>query len=216
MVVDTEGRHLLSRRVANDQSGLLALITAVLELGHETTWAADVTRGGAVLLLGLLANHGEPAFYLPGLAVNRATARYRGQGKTDAREAATPQPVHHQPRHPRNRHQGNGQYRPHAAHACAEARRPRPKPDKIRQNLELRDFIQCHLDIRWSPEQICQALRAQFPDRPQMHVAHETANQALYVQGRGELRRELARVLRTGRVRREPRRQAQQRTPRFE
>ncbi|WEO21777.1 IS30 family transposase [Streptomyces caniscabiei] len=115
----------------------------------------------------------------------------------------------------RNRHPGNGQYRPHAAQARADARRPRPKPGRIGQNPELRNFIQDHLDLRWSPEQICQALRAQFPQRPEMHVVHETVYQALYVQGRGELRRELARALRTGRTRRKPRRQAQQRQPRF-
>jgi transposase len=88
VVIDTDGRHLMSRRVANDEPELLALIADVLDLGHETTWAVDVTHGGAVLLLGLLANHGQPVFYLPGLAVNRATAGYRGQGKTDARDAA--------------------------------------------------------------------------------------------------------------------------------
>ncbi|MGV9989638.1 IS30 family transposase [Streptomyces sp. NPDC003374] len=115
----------------------------------------------------------------------------------------------------RNRHPVNGQYRPHAAQARADARRPRPKPGKIGQNPQLRDFIQDHLDIRWSPEQICQALRAQFPQRPEMHVVHETVYQALYVQGRGELRRELTRALRTGRARRKPRRQAQQRQPRY-
>ncbi|WP_405702494.1 IS30 family transposase [Streptomyces sp. NBC_01383] len=106
-------------------------------------------------------------------------------------------------------------YRPHAAQARANDRRPRPKPGKIGQSHELRNFIQDRLDLRWSPEQICQALRAGFPDRPEMHVVHETVYQALYVQGRGELRRELARALRTGRVRRKPRRQAQQRQPRF-
>jgi transposase-like protein len=88
-------------------------------------------------------------------------------------------------------------YRPHAAQSRADARRPRPKPGKISQNPELRDFIQLHLARRWSPEQICQALRARFPDRPEMHVTHETVYQALYVQGRGELRRELAKALRT-------------------
>lgn len=88
VAIDEEGRHLLSRRVANDEAELLALIGDVLNLGHETTWAVDVTHGGAVLLLGLLANHGQPVLYLPGLAVNRATASYRGQGKTDARDAA--------------------------------------------------------------------------------------------------------------------------------
>ncbi|WTE67898.1 IS30 family transposase [Streptomyces sp. NBC_01615] len=110
---------------------------------------------------------------------------------------------------------GQWHYRPHAAQARADARRPRPKPGKISLNPELRDFIQDHLHLRWSPEQICQALRAQFPKRPEMHVVHETVYQALYVQGRGELRRDLARALRTGRARRKPRRQAQQRQPRF-
>ncbi|MFD7499418.1 IS30 family transposase [Streptomyces sp. NPDC059832] len=110
---------------------------------------------------------------------------------------------------------GGRRYRPYAAQARADARRPRPKPGKIGQNPALRAFIQGRLDLRWSPEQICQALRQAFPERPEMHVVHETVYQALYVQGRGELRRELARALRTGRVRRKPRRQAQQRRPRF-
>ncbi|MFJ8852164.1 IS30 family transposase [Streptomyces sp. NPDC102437] len=105
-------------------------------------------------------------------------------------------------------------YRPHAAHSRAEARRPRPKTGKIGQNPELRDFIQDHLERRWSPEQICHALRRQFPDRPEMHVVHETIYQALYVQGRGELRRELTRALRTGRARRRPHRQSYKRQPR--
>ncbi|GAB7186623.1 IS30 family transposase [Kitasatospora sp. Ki12] len=115
----------------------------------------------------------------------------------------------------RNRHPGNGQYRPHAAQARADARRPRPKPAKIGQNPELREFIQHRLDKKWSPEQICQALRDTFPERPEMHVVHETVYQALYVQGRGELRRELAAALRSGRARRKPHRQAACRQPRF-
>lgn len=115
----------------------------------------------------------------------------------------------------RNRHTGNGQYRPHAAQARADARRPRPKPRKISQNPELRAAVQAGLDQRWSPEQICQALRRTFPDRPEMHVVHETVYQALYVQGRGELRRELAGALRSGRARRRPHRQANSRQPRF-
>jgi IS30 family transposase len=115
----------------------------------------------------------------------------------------------------RNRHPANGQYRPHAAQARADARRPRPKPSKIAANPHLRRAIQNGLDHRWSPEQIVRRLRRDFPNRPEMHVVHETIYQALYVQGRGELRRELARALRTGRALRRPRRQAQQRTPRM-
>ncbi|MEE4488663.1 IS30 family transposase [Streptomyces sp. BE230] len=105
-------------------------------------------------------------------------------------------------------------YRPYAAHRRAEQRRPRPKPGKISQNPELRDFIQHRLERRWSPEQICQDLRAHFPGRPEMHVTHETIYQALYVQGRGELRRELAKALRTGRTMRRPHRQSYKRLPR--
>jgi IS30 family transposase len=114
----------------------------------------------------------------------------------------------------RNR-QPTGHYRPHAAQARADQRRPRPKPGKIGSNRDLRTFIQTHLDLRWSPRQICQALREHFPARPEMHVVHETIYQALYIQGRGELRREVAAALRTGRAQRKPHRQTRQRRPRF-
>ncbi|MGW2588613.1 IS30 family transposase [Streptomyces virginiae] len=110
---------------------------------------------------------------------------------------------------------GRWYYRPHAAQARADARRPRPKPRKISGNPVLLRAVQEMLDEKWSPEQICHALRRRFPERPEMHVVHETVYQALYVQGRGELRRELAGALRSGRARRRPRRQSQQRQPRY-
>jgi IS30 family transposase len=91
-------------------------------------------------------------------------------------------------------------YRPFAAQARADARRPRPKPRKILHTPELHEAVQAMLEEKWSPQQICHALRAQFPDRPEMHVVHETVYQALYVQGRGQLRRELAGALRSGRA----------------
>jgi IS30 family transposase len=109
---------------------------------------------------------------------------------------------------------GGWTYRPFHAQRRAERCRRRPKVGKIGQNPELRDFIQEHLTMRWSPEQICQALRARFPDRPELHVTHETIYQALYVQGRGELRRELTRSLRTGRAMRRPHRHAAKRISR--
>jgi IS30 family transposase len=115
----------------------------------------------------------------------------------------------------RNRQPATGRYRPFAAQARADARRPRPRPGKIATQPDLRAFIQARLDEWWSPQQICHALREHFPARPEMHVVHETIYQALYVQGRGELRRELATALRTGRTRRTPRRQTRRRRPRF-
>jgi IS30 family transposase len=115
----------------------------------------------------------------------------------------------------RNAHPASGSCRPYAAQRRAEDRRPRPKPSKTGTCPELRDCIAARLGKKWSPGQIAVMLRKDFRDRPEMHVAHETIYQALYVQGRGELRRELARSLRTRRARRVPRRRADARQPRF-
>jgi IS30 family transposase len=57
----------------------------------------------------------------------------------------------------------------------------------------------------WSPEQIARRLRLDFPDNETMRISHEAIYQALYVQGRGALRRELTACLRTGRALRVPR-----------
>jgi len=115
----------------------------------------------------------------------------------------------------RNADPVNGRYRPHAAQACADARRPRPRPRRLAVNVELHSLVQDWLQLKWSPEQITVMLGEQFPDRVQMRVSHETIYQALYVQGRGELRREVAAALRTGRACRKPRHQAQTRQPRY-
>src|SRR5918997_433253 len=57
----------------------------------------------------------------------------------------------------------------------------------------------------WSPEQIARRLRLDFPEDETMRISHEAIDQALYVQGRGALRRELTACLRTGRALRVPR-----------
>ena len=57
----------------------------------------------------------------------------------------------------------------------------------------------------WSPEQIARRLRLDFPDDGTMRISHEAIYQALYVQSRGALRRELTTCLRTGRALRVPR-----------
>ena len=57
----------------------------------------------------------------------------------------------------------------------------------------------------WSPEQIAHRLHLDFPDDPSMRISHEAIYQALFVQGRGALRRELTACLRTGRALRVPR-----------
>ena len=61
----------------------------------------------------------------------------------------------------------------------------------------------------WSPEQIANRLRFDFPDDPCMRISHEAIYQALYIQGRGALKRELVSYLRTGRALRTPRARSQ-------
>jgi IS30 family transposase len=63
----------------------------------------------------------------------------------------------------------------------------------------------------WSPEQIAHRLRAEFPDDGSMRISHEAIYQALFIQGRGALKRELVACLRTGRALRVPRARARRR-----
>lgn len=87
VVLDADGSKLLSRRVANDEPDLMQLLADVLALGDEVTWAIDLADGGAALFIALLVNHGQRLLYIPGRTVNRASGGYRGEGKTDARDA---------------------------------------------------------------------------------------------------------------------------------
>lgn len=91
------------------------------------------------------------------------------------------------------------------AHKQAWQRSRRPKLSKLASNAELRRLVVEHLEELWSPEQTSRWLRSEFPHDPMMWVSHETIYKSLYVQGRGELRRELARCLRSGRAQRKPR-----------
>jgi len=88
VVIDADGARMLSRRVTNDETVLLELIGHVTGLAEEVRWAVDVSTGGAALLLALLVAHGQQVFYLSGNQVNRAADGYRGEGKTDAKDAA--------------------------------------------------------------------------------------------------------------------------------
>ena len=86
-VLDASGRELLSRRVGNDEADISKLIDEALSLAEEVVWAVDQPGGGAALLLALLWEQDQRVLYIPGLTVNRASDTYRGESKTDARDA---------------------------------------------------------------------------------------------------------------------------------
>ncbi|OVF04308.1 Transposase [Mycobacterium avium subsp. paratuberculosis] len=90
MVINDDAQRLLSQRVANDEAALLELIAAVTTLadGGEVTWAIDLNAGGAALLIALLIAAGQRLLYIPGRTVHHAAGSYRGEGKTDAKDAA--------------------------------------------------------------------------------------------------------------------------------
>lgn len=87
VAINAEGKRLLSRRIHNDETELLTLIGDVLAISDDVLWAIDLNHGCAALLIGLLTAHGQPVAYLTGLAVHRASATYRGEAKTDAKDA---------------------------------------------------------------------------------------------------------------------------------
>jgi len=93
--------------------------------------------------------------------------------------------------------------------ALAQARRA--KPVKLVVNPRLRRIVEERLNRNHSPEQIAGWLRTEYPNDPEMWVSHETIYQALYVQSRGGLTRQLSTHLRTGRAIRKPRRRDGQR-----
>jgi IS30 family transposase len=93
-------------------------------------------------------------------------------------------------------------YRALSAERKAQKRAQRPKPTKLATRPALLAEVERRLSERCSPEQISARLRVEFPDDLSMRVSHETIYQSLYVQARGELRRELSKCLRTGRTHR--------------
>lgn len=89
VVLDEHGNVLLSTKVDNDETALLELIGTVagIAAGAAVCWATDLNAGGAAMLIALLTAHGQDLLYLPGRIVHHAAATYRGDGKTDAKDA---------------------------------------------------------------------------------------------------------------------------------
>jgi len=99
---------------------------------------------------------------------------------------------------------GRSCYRPFAAERRAEEQASRPKSFKVEANDQLCEQLQAGLTQKWSPQQISGRLRQDYPDNPEMWMSHEAIYRTLYVQGRGQLRKELTVCLRSGRAHRRP------------
>jgi IS30 family transposase len=103
-----------------------------------------------------------------------------------------------------NRNGGRQRYRAASADRATCERARRPKATKLDQQPALRMFVENGLEQDWSPEEICGRLPLEFPDDDSMRVVPETIYQALFVQGRSGLNKELVKHLRSKRTRRRP------------
>jgi IS30 family transposase len=101
---------------------------------------------------------------------------------------------------------GRQEYRAWRADRQAGLRRSRPKAEKLAVVAGLAAAVEVGLLQGWSPEQISGRLPMEFPDDNEMRVSPETIYRSLFLQGRGALRTELVRCLRSGRTRRRPQR----------
>ncbi len=102
---------------------------------------------------------------------------------------------------------GNGgqqRYRAAVAHRASRHRAQRPKPAKLATHQRLQGVVEEKLELWWSPRQISRWLVDAYPLDEEMRVSHETIYQSLFIQGKGALRKELWRCLRTGRATRRP------------
>ena len=95
------------------------------------------------------------------------------------------------------RHGSVNSYRAHLAEQSTIIRARRPKAAKLALTPQLRAVVEAKLEARW-PQQISTWLSMTYPDNKEMHVSHGTTSMSLFVQGRGGLRRELHKALRTG------------------
>ena len=159
--------------------------TAPVSEGDWTDAQGRLTEAGRGLIAVRLRDGHRPARIAAELGVHRSSV---------SRELA--------------RHRVGGVYSVRLAQQRSHANRARPQPRKLDrpEHAALRAAVIEGLTRHWSPQQIQGELAVRHPQDESMQISHETIYQALYVQGRGTLRAELARekVLRSGRTHRVP------------
>jgi transposase, IS30 family len=103
------------------------------------------------------------------------------------------------------RNGGRERYRSVVAEQRAQRCARRPKASKLSGCARLLAVVEAGLEGFWSPQQISARLKREYPGDEEMRISHETIYRSLFVQSRGELRRQLTAALRTGRATRRPR-----------
>jgi len=104
------------------------------------------------------------------------------------------------------RNSSAGAYVSRTAQSSCDARRAKARPAlKLDPDGPLWPLVSHMLGWLWSPQQIAQTLRTMWPDKPELHVSHETIYTAIYAHPKGELRKELIACLRQGKSGRKPR-----------
>lgn len=97
---------------------------------------------------------------------------------------------------------GRDDYRAWKAEERATRQARRPKPAWHQSRPQQWERVMGLLRLRWSPQQIAARLQADHPHHPELWVSHETIYRSIYIQGKGQLRKELAQCLRSGRAQR--------------
>lgn len=183
----------LSWRQAADGTGLSWMtLLRRWEQQHGGVARERVVRGGALtlvereeILLGIERKQTDAQ-------IGRRLGRHRG---TIGREISS--------------NGGRANYRACLAHNRAGTTARRPRCSWVEQRPWLWDVVRSLLlEGVWSPLQIARRLRRDHPDEPQWWVSHEAIYQAIFVQARGELRKELVACMRSGRVQRRPQRRS--------
>lgn len=85
--IDTNGKTVFSQRFANDQTAIEQLVARAGETANEVRWAIDLTGSFAALLITVLTSNGQQVVYVPGRVVNRMAGVFRGEAKSDAKDA---------------------------------------------------------------------------------------------------------------------------------
>jgi len=178
-----EAMRKIARRLGRESSSVRTLI-------EDTGGVRPMPRRRSSRCLSLIEREEISRGVAAGESLRQIAGRLGRAASTVCREVA--------------RNGGRGRYRALGADRAALRRARRPKTAKLAVNTKLRGVVEEKLTEWWSPQQISGWLTDTYPGVQEMRVSHETIYLSLFVQGKGALRHELTRCLRTRRAIRRP------------